>query len=236
MSLETHDLHLLLQYSKQKKMKNLFQLILSTLLLISCNSNERVSKDVFDEVNKSMKVKKLNEADIIQAAMVWGDEISNEAQKQLITALQEAIANEGVPAAIRFCNINALPILQEVSDKYNVEIRRVSNQYRNPVDKPLDYEEGILDTYVYNGENNIPNEPSVQKIEAGEVLLFTKAIMIPNALCLNCHGKVGTEISPETQKVLEELYPEDKANGHKLGDLRGMWSIRLPKKEVVKNM
>lgn len=220
----------------KKKMKNLFKLILSTLLLISCNSNERVSKDVFEEVNKSMKVKKLNEADIIQAAMLWGEEISAEAQKQLITALQEAVANEGVPAAIRFCNVNALPILQDVSDKYNVEIRRVSNDFRNPADKPLDYEEGILDTYVYNGENDIPNEPNVQKIEGGEVLLFTKAIMIPNALCLNCHGQAGSEISPETLNVLNELYPDDKAKGHKLGDLRGMWSIRLPKKEVVKNM
>jgi hypothetical protein len=32
------------------------------------------------------------------------------------------------------------------------------------------------------------------------------------------------------------LYPEDKAIGHKIGDLRGMWSIRIPKKEVVKKM
>ncbi|WP_373520042.1 DUF3365 domain-containing protein [Aquiflexum sp.] len=217
-------------------MKNLFKLFLSTLLLTSCNSNERVSKDVFEEVNKSMEVKKLNEADIIQAAMVWGEEISTEAQKQLITALQKAIADDGVPEAIKFCNVNALPILKEVSDKYNVEIKRVSNQYRNPADQPLEFEEGILDTYVYNGENDIANEPSIQKIEGGEVLLFTKAIMIPNALCLNCHGQAGTEISSETQKVLDELYPEDKAKGHKIGDLRGMWSIRLPKKEVVKNM
>ncbi|MDX5479804.1 MAG: DUF3365 domain-containing protein, partial [Cyclobacteriaceae bacterium] len=29
---------------------------------------------------------------------------------------------------------------------------------------------------------------------------------------------------------------EDKAIGHEVGDLRGMWSIRIPKKEVVKRM
>ena len=142
--------------------------------------------------------------------MEWGRDKCR-GTKQLIAALQEAIANEGVPAAIRFCNVHALPILQDVSDKYNVEIRRVSNDYRNPADKPLDYEEGILDTYVYNGENDIANEPNIQKIEGGEILLFTKAIMIPNALCLNCHGQAGSEISPETMKVLDELYPEDKA-------------------------
>jgi hypothetical protein len=46
-------------------------------------------------------------------------------------------------------------------------------------------------------------------------------------MCLNCHGQPGTDISAETQKALAELYPNDLAIGHKIGDLRGMWSIRI---------
>jgi len=53
---------------------------------------------------------------------------------------------------------------------------------------------------------------------------------------LNCHGEPGKEISEETLQKLNELYPEDKAIGHQIGDLRGMWSIKIPKKEVVKEM
>lgn len=204
--------------------------------LYGCGSNERVSKEVFEEVNKSMEIKKVNEADVIREAMKWGDEISNEAQSQLITALQNAIGEKGIPGAIDFCNVQALPILDEVGSRYNVKIRRASKRYRNPEDKPLDFEELILDAYAYNQENDIPNEPNIQKLENGEILFYTKAIQIPNALCLNCHGTLGKEISPETEIKLKELYPEDKATGHKLGDLRGMWSIQIPKKEVIKRM
>lgn len=217
-------------------MRKIFYILLSIITLSSCGSNERVSKEVFDEVNKSMEVKKVNEADMIQKAMEWGNEISQEAQESLIKALQNAISEKGVPGAIEFCNVEALPILQEVADKYSVEIRRASFDYRNPADKPTDYEKGILDAYAYNAENSIANEPNIQKLDNGDVLFYTKAIQIPNTLCLNCHGTVGKEISPETSAKLKELYPEDKAFGHEVGDLRGMWSIRIPKKEVVKRM
>ena len=217
-------------------MKKIFEFLLMITLLSSCGSNERVSKEVFEEVNKSMEVKKLNEADIIQAGMKWGDEISTEAQQQLINALQKAIEEKGVPGAVEFCNVQALPILQSVSEKHGVSIRRASNRYRNPQDKPTEEEKGILEAYEYNAENELPLEPSIQKFENGEVYLYTKAIKIPNGMCLNCHGQAGTDISLETQKALSDLYPQDNAIGHKIGDLRGMWSIRIPKKEVVNKM
>lgn len=217
-------------------MKKTIYVLIISLTLSACNSNERVSKDVFEQVNKSMEVKKLSESEIIQAAMVWGEEISKESQEQLTAALKQAIAEEGVPGAIGFCNVNALPIMSEVGEKYGVSVRRVSLKYRNPEDKPLPEEEALLDAYAYNTENRIKNEPNIQKIQNGDVLLFTKAIVIPDAFCLNCHGEVGKEISPETAEKLKTLYPDDKATGHKVGDLRGMWSIGLPKKELIKRL
>lgn len=217
-------------------MRKKIVIILSALVFGSCGTNERVSREVFEEVNKSMEIKKVNEADLIKEALKWGNEISQEAQEQLIAALQNAIAEKGVPGAIEFCNEQAFPILEEVSTKYHVNIRRASNDYRNPKDKPLDYEEMILDAFEYNLENELPVEPNIQKLEGGEVLHYAKVIQIPGALCLNCHGNPETEISPETREKLKKLYPDDRATGHKTGDLRGMWSIRLPKKEVVKRM
>lgn len=217
-------------------MEKKFWILFILIGLYGCGSNERVSKEVFEEVNKSMEIKKVSEADVIREAMKWGDEISNEAQSQLISALQNAIGEKGIPGAIEFCNVQALPILDEVGSKYNVKIRRASQKYRNPEDKPLDFEELILDAYAYNQENDIPNEPNIQKLENGEILFYSKAIQIPNALCLNCHGTPGKEISPDTEIKLKELYPDDKATGHKIGDLRGMWSIQIPKKEVIKRM
>lgn len=211
-----------------------FILVLS--ILSSCGSGERVSKEVFDDVNEAMEVKKLNEAEIFEEAMIWGDSISTEAQKQLMGHLQKAIAEKGVPGAIEFCKAEALPILEEVSQKHGVEVRRVSNRYRNPQDRPTEMEQRILETYEYNDENEMESTPNLQKIEDGQAYLYSKAIIIPGGLCLNCHGDPQKDISAETLEKINSLYPQDKATGHEIGDLRGMWSIKIEKKEVVKRM
>jgi uncharacterized protein YqeY len=217
-------------------MKNLIPALCSLTLLIACGPQERVSKEVIQEVNKNMEVKRLTESEILQEAMIWGDSISMEAQNQLIKNLQTAIASQGIEGAVEFCNSNALPILKEVSEKNQVTIKRVSNRNRNPLDKPDQEESGILEAYEYNSEQGKTSDPNIQKINGGEVFLYTKAIVIPGGFCLSCHGEPGKDVSSETLSKITSLYPEDKALNHKIGDLRGMWSIRIPKKEVVKRL
>jgi hypothetical protein len=208
----------------------------SLCILLSCGPQERVSKEAFEEANRSMEVKRITEVEIIQEAMVWGDSITLEAQNQLLTNLQKAIAEEGLPGAIDFCKVNALPILRRLDSAYSIRIRRVSSKPRNPEDAPDELEFPLLDAYAYNAENNIKSDPNIQKIQGGEVLLYTKPIVIPNGMCLNCHGVDGKDVDSQTSKKLEELYPNDPAKGYKIGDLRGMWSVRIPKKEVVKRI
>lgn len=219
-----------------RKMKVLVKLIIPALLISSCGPQERVSKEVFEAVNEKMEVKRLSDFEIVQEAMVWGDSIATEAQVQLISNLQKAIADKGVDGAVEFCNVNATPLLNEVAEKYNVSIRRASNRYRNPADQPNEDEQPLLEAYEYNAENGIKSEPSIQKVENGDVLLYTKAIVIPGAFCLSCHGDPSKEIDSKTLQKIDSIYPNDKAKGHQIGDLRGMWSIRIPKKEVVNRL
>ncbi|MBC6367686.1 DUF3365 domain-containing protein [Algoriphagus sp. AK58] len=217
-------------------MKKLFFLIIVVWAMFSCGPQERVSKETFEEVNRNMEVKRLTEVEIIQEAMVWGDSISLEAQSLLISNLQKAISETGVQGAIEFCNLNALPIIRDLEKEYSIQIRRVSNRYRNPIDAPNQEELPLLEAYEYNAESGIKSDPNIQKLQNGEVLLYTKPIIIPNGMCLSCHGEPGKEINQETLQKLAELYPDDKAKGHQVGDLRGMWAIRIPKKEVVKRL
>jgi hypothetical protein len=205
-------------------------------LLFSCGPQERVSKEIFEEVNQAMEVKRLSEVEILNEAMVWGDSISKEAQAQLMASLQNAVAAEGTAGAVEFCNVQALPILEDLGRKYEVEIRRVSNRYRNPADQPQEDEKSLLEAYEYNAENGSKSDPNIQKFDNGEMYLYTKAIVIPGDFCLSCHGKAGKDINDETLERLNKLYPEDKATGHQVGDLRGMWSIRIPKKVVVNRL
>ncbi|GAA0877770.1 hypothetical protein GCM10009119_07380 [Algoriphagus jejuensis] len=204
--------------------------------MLACGPQERISKDTFEQVNEAMDVKRFTEAEILEEAMAWGDSITNEAQAQLISNLQKAIAENGTTGALEFCNVQALPILEKTANHYQVGIRRVSNRNRNPSNLPNEDESPILDAYEYTAENNGKSDPNIQKIEEGAVFLYTKPITIPGKFCLSCHGTPGLDIDAPTAQKLAQLYPNDKAIDHKVGDLRGMWSVRIPKKEVVKRL
>ena len=216
-------------------MKN-YLLLLPLILLIACGPQERISKEAFDEVQRNTEAKRITEVEILEEAMVWGDSITQEAQAQLLAQLQQAIAANGAAGALDFCKVNALPILQSLETKHAVTLRRVSSRPRNPLDAPNAEELPLLDAYSYNAENNILADPSIQKLQQGEVLLYTKPILLANALCLSCHGDPKKDIAPETAAKLKQLYPQDPATGYAEGDLRGMWALRLPKKEVVKRL
>ncbi len=216
-------------------MKN-FLIVILPILIFSCGPQERISKEVFDDVQRNNDVKRITEVAILEEAMVWGDSITQEAQEQLTAQLEQAIAANGPVGALDFCKVNALPILKSLETKHAVTLRRVSSQPRNPGDAPNPQELPLLDAYTYNAENNISSDPSIQKIENGEVLLYTKPIVLANALCLSCHGDAKKDIAPETAAKLKQLYPQDPATGYAIGDLRGMWALRLPKKEVVKRL
>jgi len=218
------------------KATRLLSAILLFPVLLACESEKKINREIIEEINKLSEVKKVNEADMISFAMKWGDEISIEAQQNLISTLQKAIADHGISGAVEFCQAEALPITHEVGKKHKVTVKRVSLQPRNQANTPSDVEKNLLEAYSYNVENNIENKPNIQKIDAGETLLYTKAITIPGGLCLNCHGEPGKEITGETLTKIETLYPEGQGTGYKVGDLRGMWSISLPKTEVIKNM
>ena len=202
------------------------------VLFYSCGSDEKISREVFEEVQKANEVKKLSEVDIFNEALKWGEQISVEAQTQLMATLEKAIEEKGASGAVEFCNTQALAIIKEVGERHGVTIRRVTNAPINPADQPLEEEKLLLEAYQYNEQNGIRHEPNLQKIKDGSVLLFTKAITNPDGLCLNYHGEPDKEIDGETLRKISPSNPEDKAQD----GLSGMWSIAIPQKEVVKRL
>lgn len=202
------------------------------VLFYSCGSDDKISREVFEEVQKANEVKKLSEVDIFNEALKWGEEISVEAQKQLMATLENAIEEKGASGAMEFCNTQALAILKEVGDRHGVTIRRVSNESANPADQPLEEEKMLLEAYQYNEQNGIRHEPNLQKLKDGSVLLFTKAITNLDGLCLNYHGEPDKDVDEETLRKISPSNPEDNAQD----GLSGMWSIAIPQREVVKRL
>jgi hypothetical protein len=215
--------------------KSISSIFAITWLIIACGNPESqqglITKDVAKELNER-EIRIVTDGEIIDRAFELGRMVADSAQASLIQELLQAIEAGGIVHAIDFCNVNALPILKSVSEEYGVEVRRASNRWRNPLDQPNEAEAPLLEAYEYNMENDIELSDNVQKIGT-DYILYTKPIVMGSGLCLNCHGIENTQVQAETMEALQTKYPNDNALNHELGDLRGIWSIKIARRKLV---
>ncbi|MEQ8360525.1 MAG: DUF3365 domain-containing protein [Cytophagales bacterium] len=210
--------------------------IFLSLILFSCyDKPANTSDESFKEEMKEREIKKVSDGAIIEAAMQRGNIIADSAQKLLGSSLKKAIAEGGVQNAVKYCNLAAYPIMDSIESHFGVDVKRASLKVRNPEDNPDELEKQLLEAYQYQIEIDDKLSSNIQR-DGEEYLLYTKPITIENALCLKCHGEVGKYLKEEDYQLIKTLYPEDNAVGHQMGDLRGMWSIRISKKEIIKNL
>lgn len=148
-------------------------------------------------------------------------------QQAVFAALSEklstAMAEGGVPAAVPYCRLQALPLTDSLANVHGVTIRRATLQPRHPANRATETETEIL--AGFRREILAGREPGPVARREGEEIAYYGPIRI-QALCLNCHGVAGQELQPENEALIRSLYPEDQATGYALGDLRGVWHIR----------
>lgn len=193
------------------------------VVLYSCNTQK-------DKTKNSIEVK--SKTEMIEAARKYGDIITKETKKTLGSNLIKAVNEGGVAHAIEFCSLNAYPLVDSLEEKYSAIIRRASHKSRNPNDNPTEYEAKKIEQYQELMKTGIVGEPDVELLD-GKTLVYTKPIILDNQVCLNCHGIPGQQIVPESLDLIKVLYPEDKAVGFQVGDLRGIWSITFNKNQLI---
>lgn len=218
------------------KIPVLFLAICFFALTSGCGEkNNNRNNPAFLEELANREIKKVSDADIMKAAYAEGSTISENAQKIIFSQLQEQLQNGDIGSALKFCNANAYPLTDSIAAESSSVIRRTSFKTRNKTNNPDSLEAMLLDSYMYNVENNLTLDDNVQKVDE-DYLLYTRPILLNNPLCLQCHGEVGNDISLENYQTIKNLYPEDEATGYKQGDFRGMWSIKLSRKELIKSL
>ena len=163
-----------------------------------------------------------------------GERISNQAQMALGGQLKQAIAAGGPSHAVQFCNFSAANILDTLSTGYeHVKVKRTTEKLRNQANVPSGVERQLLQAYQQKLQDKETLTPEVTPL-GDATILYTKPIIINNALCLNCHGSIESEISKETYDVISSYYPQDQAVNYQMGDLRGMWSIEFDRDQLLK--
>jgi hypothetical protein len=168
--------------------------------------------------------------EVQQAAIQRGRAIAAETFSLLSSNLQSAIQSGGVSNALPFCSLAASPLTAGMAAKHGVTLRRVTHQARNPAGRANDIELEILNSFetaLAAGSSTNPPPPLATNLVAGQATFFAP-IVLNNELCLECHGEPNRDISPENLAVIQRLYPQDKATGFKLGQLRGAWRIDFP--------
>ncbi|MCK5703729.1 MAG: DUF3365 domain-containing protein [Cyclobacteriaceae bacterium] len=203
--------------------------------MLSCTSDRKVNSEAVRKEIKSREIKRATEAEIVSKVQKIGNSIVLSAKKMLGKNLKQSIESGGVENAVSFCNLNAMTLIDSLNRSFGVEIRRASLKARNQSDLPNALEKALLEAYAYQWKDSIPLQTNVQALDENRYL-FTKPIHIDNDLCLKCHGTMENGLSKEIDDFIKLKYPNDKATGYQIGDLRGIWSITIPKKMVVQSL
>lgn len=145
---------------------------------------------------------------------------------QLGKNLMKAINEKGTAGAVEFCNIEAMKLTDSMSVMHNAIIARVSDKPRNPKNKANTKELRHIAAFKELLASGSDIDPVVEEIY-GEINFYYP--ITTNTMCLQCHGTPNEQITSTTLSTLRKLYPEDKAIGYDVGQVRGIWSISFDK-------
>ena len=145
---------------------------------------------------------------------------------QLGKNLMGTINKQGITAAVTFCNERAYFLTDSMSVVHSANIKRVSDKPRNQNNNANATELAHIATF----KKMVAEQKEVEAIvEEHENLVKFYYPITTNSMCLQCHGKPEEQIKPETLKTLNRLYPNDRAVGYEVNQVRGIWSITFKK-------
>lgn len=113
--------------------------------------------------------------------------------------------------------------LKEWAAKVGYEARQVAMKNRNPSNALTATDEPVFAKFAADSRLRRFEQEVVSGGRSG-VQLYARIPVV--AACLHCHGAEVTR--PE---FIKEKYRADKAFGFKVGDLRGLYSVFIPKKQ-----
>jgi hypothetical protein len=185
--------------------------------LISCDQTPQKSQH-------KETVGKLSDS-ILQNYKQKGREVTKSSFQVLSSALLSAIESQGIPHALKFCNLQAIPLTDSLAEAYKVEVSRVSIKNRNTLNMADSLDLVFLELMQQNLILHKKTSDTIVMSVDGALTYMSPIIIAPP--CLQCHGMPETDIKSQNLSLIKTLYPDDKAIGYQLGELRGMWKIRF---------
>ena len=130
--------------------------------------------------------------------------------------------------ALAFCSGSAERITQEVNAKLPKGVRvyrtalKVRNAKANTPDK-TDIE--VMKSYEKAISEGKAIDKEIRIVDTNDHVRVYKPL-VTKPVCLKCHGSA---LDPKVAEGIKHAYPDDKATGFKVGDLRGVIVAEMPK-------
>ena len=164
-------------------------------------------------------------------------ETSSSMQSGMMKEVLSQVEKNGYAASVSYCSDFApkggKTINEKLKEKFisdhgirDFKFRRTSLKYRNPKNAPDEFENKILSAWESEEAAGKKAEKITEITPSGYRILVP--VRIPMKTCLGCHGTPDT-MDAGAKKIIDEIYPADKAVGFKEGDLRGAVSITIEK-------
>ncbi len=142
-------------------------------------------------------------------------------KQELQQALRDGLA-QGPVEAIAACRVRAPEIASSLS-RDGIRLGRTSHRLRNPSNVAPGWVRPLLDSYESRPSDRAARTVALPDDRSG----YVEPILV-QPLCLTCHGG---NLAPEVASRIEALYPNDRAVGYQVGDLRGVFWMEFPRTE-----
>ncbi len=139
--------------------------------------------------------------------------------------LKSAMEAGGPTQAIEVCAAEAPKIADALSAESGWGVRRVSLKARNASRAlPDPWEREVLEAFDSRREAGEAAAGLNHNATVKGQFRYMQA-QATEPLCLVCHGQA---LSPSVSAMLKDYYPDDRATGYSLGDVRGAISLIAP--------
>ena len=183
--------------------------IFSVCIMLAACGPERVKyTPELKQQMSDMKIKRITNAEMVETVNKLGERISATVQTELTDTLRH---HAGSPAQqARLCQLK-LPRTQAIEAQYGIRIQLLSGaDVQNRALAPKERE--VLDAYLYNAEQKLPQISNIQKI-ADTLFVYNVAVPTDSLICQTCFGTQKTPLA-----VWRIAFPKQAVIRRSVGD------------------
>ena len=155
----------------------------------------------------------------LAASVEIADAAMRALQQRLSARLQEEMQKGGPARAIGVCRDEAQALTAETARAQGIRVGRSSHRLRNPGNVAPSW----AARFVEAGAGRKAASVEAVVVDLGDRVGVLRPLPTA-AACTRCHGR-AERLSPDVRGFLATAYPQDRAIGFEVGDLRGfIWA------------